>query len=645
MDPATILNPINVASFSFGAILVCLTCLVYMILHRRYEKVQSKLLLFVIIVLLVNAVSSMTAEVLKGHMLTSDAAAMAVYLANYVYFISHTLLAPLVCVYFLVVCGKSAKRSRLGYVLPALPFFVTELLAIINPLTHWVYYYGPDLTFTRNWAMYVLYVVAAFYILYGAYVLFSRWRALTAVKRRAIAYFFIMVCFGVVIQLIAPAIRLELFAESIAILGVVLFVESEGEMIDSETGVYNRNALKANIDTFLSARNPTYVVVVRVTNADAFTRIAGSAQARQYMVSVVASHIKSIVPWYRVYRTAPAQYVLFDSTINEQEANEIAQKVFERFEHSWDYHGVNINLRAVVSIARIPDDLSTSNDVFYFIDSPAPAIDGKKVLQRSDLGYLLRQAEVERAVQRGLAESNYEVYYQPILDANGAVAGAEALMRLHDSVLGDIPPYEFIAVAERIGFIENIGDFALREVCAFLASGVPERLGLDRISVNLSVIQCMKSELPVRIRQVVEEHRVDPKAVCFEITESVAAENYEFLGRTIRQIREDGHRFAMDDYGTGYSNMHSLLTLDFDTVKIDKGVLWDAEKSDTGMTVLENSIGLLRNIDRLVLVEGVETDSQLKMLQNLGVDYFQGFHFSQPLPKDEFVAYVERHRV
>ena len=110
-------------------------------------------------------------------------------------------------------------------------------------------------------------------------------------------------------------------------------------------------------------------------------------------------------------------------------------------------------------------------------------------------------------------------------------------------------------------------------------------------------------------------------------------------------IKEDGHSFLMDDYGTGYSNMHSLLTLNFDIVKIDRTVLWDAEKSDTGMAVLAHSVGLLRNIGSKVLVEGAETESQVALLQRLGVDYLQGFYYAQPMPKDEFVAHVEQHQV
>ena len=645
MDTLSVFSIMSTASYSFGAILVCLTCMVYMALRGRFEKSQSRLLLTIVVILFINAACSMTAEVLKDHVLVSDAAMISVRISNYLYFVAHTMLAPMVCVYCLAVCARSTKSQSAIYTIVALPFIITELMAVINPLTQWVYCYDPDMVFTRNWGVYVIYVVAACYIGFGVFTLFSRWQALTPKKRWAIMYFFVMVCFGVVVQLVEPGVRLELFAESVAVLGVVIFVENEDEYIDSETGVYNRNALKANLDLFMDPRTPIYVIVVRVTNADSFTRIAGSAQARQRMVAVVANHIKLLEPWYRVYRTAPAQYALFDSTIDEQGALELAQRISERFKRSWDYQGVEIDLHAVVSVACIPDDLDTPNDVFYFIDSPAPLSSDGKVLGRSDLGYLLRRAEIERAVQQGLDEGNFEVHYQPILDADGVPRGAEALMRLHDPQLGDIVPDEFIGTAEQIGFIDNIGKFALQEVCAFLATREPQRLGIERICVNLSVIQCMRPDLHEKVRKNVVSYGIEPQSLGFEITESVAAGNYEFLDRVMKLLGKDGHSFSMDDYGTGYSNMHSLVALDFDTVKVDKSVLWDAEKSEAGMAILENSVQLLRNIGRKVLVEGVETESQYKLLRRLGVDYYQGFYFAHPMPRDEFVAYVKQHRV
>ena len=188
-------------------------------------------------------------------------------------------------------------------------------------------------------------------------------------------------------------------------------------------------------------------------------------------------------------------------------------------------------------------------------------------------------------------------------------------MRLHDSELGEVSPFEFIPAAERMGLVDEIGEFALRQVCEFFASGIPQRLGIAHISVNLSFLQCMQADFSSRAGEIIGSYNIDPNLVTFEITESVAAGNYEFLGKVMSQLKEGGHRFAMDDYGTGYSNMHSLVALNFDVVKIDKSVLWDAEKSDLGLVILQDGVNLMRDIGCEVLVEGVETEHQVNLLR------------------------------
>jgi EAL domain-containing protein (putative c-di-GMP-specific phosphodiesterase class I) len=140
------------------------------------------------------------------------------------------------------------------------------------------------------------------------------------------------------------------------------------------------------------------------------------------------------------------------------------------------------------------------------------------------------------------------------------------------------------------------------------------------------------------VKKLIEGFDVQPAWITFEITESVAASNHEMLQDVMESLKSNGHRFAMDDYGTGYSNMHSFITLDFDVVKVDKSVLWDAEKNQTGMAILQNSVNMLKSVDSTVLVEGVETAKQVEMLRMLGVNYFQGFYFARPMPVEDLVA-------
>jgi EAL domain-containing protein (putative c-di-GMP-specific phosphodiesterase class I) len=160
----------------------------------------------------------------------------------------------------------------------------------------------------------------------------------------------------------------------------------------------------------------------------------------------------------------------------------------------------------------------------------------------------------------------------------------------------------------------------------------------------LSVLQCLKPGFVDHICGIVEEYDVDKKTINFEITESVAASDYEMLSVVVSDLKKHGFRFAMDDYGTGYSNMQSIFSLDFDIVKIDKSLLWGAEETELGRIILGNSIKTIDQMGRRILVEGVETKEQLEMLKELSVDYLQGFYFSKPIPQNEFIEYIKKEK-
>lgn len=165
---------------------------------------------------------------------------------------------------------------------------------------------------------------------------------------------------------------------------------------------------------------------------------------------------------------------------------------------------------------------------------------------------------------------------------------------------------------------------------------------MDCINVNLSVLECMKEGFAEYVSGIVESAGVRKKMINFEITESVAARDYNQLANVIEQLKNEGFQFSIDDYGTGYSNMTSLFSLGADIIKIDKSVLWNAEKSELGMTLLRTSIEMVHEMRKKALMEGVETEAQIEILRELGCNYLQGFFFSKPLPKDEFIKLIEK---
>ncbi len=625
----------NIASAA-AAFLISMTCLFFTFIQQRTEKRSNRLYILLVCFLVMNSIASVLAEFFVLEAPNSKLFAVLLETMQMWYFIVHSAICPLFFFYVNLVCGSVilSKRAKLFF---HLPFVLTLIPIILNPFQHWFFYYDENYVFHRGNAEAALYISAAFYLALTVILLMFSWNALTAKRRLALIYFYVIAAVGIVTQLLFIFIKAELFSEALALLGVLFAIENEDDRIDNETGIYNRKALNADLNTFIANKHQLYIICVRVTNEDIIRKAVGSENIN-ILAEVLTGYFKTIVPGYCIYNTNPTSFVLTLMDCTKEHAREVCVQMKERFDQIWTYGDSEMMFNAIFMAAEVPERITSASDAFYMVDSPIPANNEKKILLGSDLDYLLRRSAVELAVTKGLKNNCFEVYYQPTYQLKGQkLHGAEALIRLHDKTLGNIFPDEFIPIAEQIGMIEQIDDFVLREVCKFIKSGLPEQFGMDSINVNLSVIECMQPGFVKHINRIVDEIGIDKHMINFEITESVAASDYKLLNSVVTALKNYGFRFSMDDYGTGYSNMESIFSLDFDVVKIDKSILWRAENSELGQIILENSVRMIKQMKREILVEGVETSKQIEMLEKLAVDYLQGYFFSKPIPKEEFI--------
>lgn len=624
------------------ALLICVTGVLFTLIHQRTDKLQNKIYFGLLGALIANCVCEIVTTMNASLDLTSPYAEMLSKVCTFLYFLIHSALAPMFFFYVLVVCGAYTKGKRRLYIVSAVPMIAAELLVLITPFTSAVYYFDSDMVFHRNWGENLVYVTGGLYLALAMFMLMSSWRALDNKRRTAMVYFFFIIITGLLIQLLNYNIRSELIAESVALIGVMISIEIEDDRIDAGMGIYNRRALIADVNTFILGGRKAYLLCVKITNIDMIKRATGSDNT-DAISKQVAGYLKTLVPRYYIYNTNPDTFIITLMENDEQKAVTLAETIGKRFETPWTINENDMPLSVLIMAADLPDRIKSVTDALYMADSPVPKKLDKNILTSSDLDYLLRRAAVENAVTRGLSQNNFEVFYQPTYHVqNNKLHGAEALIRLHDPELGNLFPEEFIPIAEQIGLIDEVDDFVLREVCGFIKSGLPAEKNMDCINVNLSVLQCMQPDFPEHVISIVDEFGIDKKMINFEITESLAASDYVMLSRVVRILKRQGFRFSMDDYGTGYSNMHSIFRLDFDIVKIDKSILWSAEKGQLGQIILESSVRMIRQMRRKILVEGVETENQLQMLRDLDIDYAQGFLYSKPISRSDFIELIQK---
>lgn len=624
-----------------ASFVVSATGILFTLLNRRTDKLQNKLYLTLLIMVVCNSLSEIIADTATIRSGVSHAAAVAVEVGHLSYHLVHSGIAPIFFLYVLSVCGANMSGKRKRYVAMFVPWIIVELFVMLNPVTKWVYYYDRNMEYHRNWALSMVYISSGLYVAMAIFMLMFLWKALNTQRRTALIYFFFIVLSGLCVQLFNYDLRAELLSEAVALLGVMIAIEIEDDRIDAGTGVYNRRALISDMNTFLVSGRQLYLLCVKITNTEIIKHATGS-DSTDTLSKLVAEYLKTLVPRYQIYSINPDTFMLTLMENDETKAVWLAGMISERFERPWKIGDNEIPLKVLIMAADVPVRIRTVDDALYMADSPVPKKLDKNILTGPDLDYLLRRAAVENAVTRGLDQHNFEVFYQPTYHvATRTLHGAEALIRLHDPELGNLFPDEFIPIAEQIGLIDDVDDYVLREVCKFLESGIPTEMGMECINVNLSMLQCMQPAFAEHIVDIVDKFNVDKHMINFEITESVAAGDYITLSRVVRLMKKQGFKFSMDDYGTGYSNMQSIFRLDFDIVKIDKSILWSAEKGQMGQIILDSSVRMIRQMRRKILVEGVETEHQLEMLKELGVDYAQGYLFSKPVSKADFIDMLQ----
>ena len=257
---------------------------------------------------------------------------------------------------------------------------------------------------------------------------------------------------------------------------------------------------------------------------------------------------------------------------------------------------------------------------------------------------MLWNQKISSGLTKAIEDGQIRPYLQPIVNAKGKVVGAEVLCRWVHPEKGLLPPYMFIPQFEHNGKIVEIDKYMWRCACKLLS----ERKYSDPdffLSVNISPMDFYFLDIPKEIKLLVEEYDIDPHSLKLEITEEVMTTNTDKRLEIINQLKANGHRVAMDDFGSGYSSLNMLKDTPVDVVKVDMAFLRDvARGNEKAHTILRSVIDLIDTLGLVSLTEGVETEEQFEDLAEMGCMLFQGYHFSKPLPVEEFERLYKENR-
>jgi len=420
---------------------------------------------------------------------------------------------------------------------------------------------------------------------------------------------------------------------------------------DALTGLPNRSLLFSLLEQALieAQRNQTHGAVLFVdldrfkTINDSFGHAAADALLKEVGQRLqIALRAEDVVA-----RLGGDEFIvaLFDITKREHAAV-VAQKVLDALARPFQIEHHELLIGASIGIAVFPDDgrdaetlLRNADTAMYRVkqSGSGPLFYSQEMNLRS-----LERLKLENGLRRALERNEFRLHYQPQVDlTTGRIVGAEALLRWQHPELGMVPPGTFIALAEETGLIVPMGEWVLDTACRQAQTW--RQLGHQdlTVAVNLSPRQ-FRPGLSQLVGSTLERHGLPGPNLELEITEGMLMHNSEAVLQMLEEFRQAGVRLALDDFGTGYSSLAYLKKFPIDNLKIDRSFVSGIPHDGDDTAIAKAIISMAKNLRLLVIAEGVETEEQLNCLREAGCDEIQGYHFSPPVPPEEFLLLLQK---
>ena len=322
-------------------------------------------------------------------------------------------------------------------------------------------------------------------------------------------------------------------------------------------------------------------------------------------------------------------------------AQKVARRIRDSISQPFSLSGNRISISVNIGIAPCDTEYHTPEEVLRDADIAMHYAkeknSGVAVFTKELRIKFLERVKLENDLRNAIDRHELSMHYQPLVDLqDGGIFGFEALLRWNHSEFGNIPPNKFIHLAEESGLIVPITVWILQETTNQLAEWQKISPGHKDliVSVNISGKHLSNDDLIDDVENALAISKIKPSTLKLEITESAAMENAEHTINILNRLKQLGVQLSIDDFGTGYSSLSYLHRLPFDTLKIDRSFVYSVGESGENSEILQTIISLAKGLKKKVIAEGIETEPQLTLLQNLGCDYGQGYLLARPLTKE-----------
>ncbi len=565
------------------------------------------------------------------------------YIANLAFFV---LFLARIYAFFLFVLDVLENHQTLpAWVRRFAPavFLISELIALSSPFTHAVFYMDAG-GYHRGPCYNVLYVCFFWYLAFAAWLILRHQRALPRGARNTLITAVLILVIGNIVRMLFPQLLVMNTFFLMTILVLYLAFENPDLFLSDRGSAFNMRAFGIGLTEW--CRMDSYRLLAFVIRDYSEMRGIYGGLVMDQCIIRVSDFLTEAYPDCPVFYLRNGAFAIVGE--KSMDVHRLSGEIAERFRKPWLCGGTEILLKPAFVKAELERRDSGADQVIgklqlalegagreeYAKDRVTPL--SLHVIDR----YLAQKQALELALE-GEAKG-IEVYLQPLMDSGtGRLVAAEALARLRGEDGRMISPAVFIPIAEKDGSIIALGEQVLRKTCRFIRDNDIAALGLQWINVNLSPYQCMSPTLAERFKTILEEYGVAPDLIHLELTEQSIAD-YELIKTQLLALQEIGFQFALDDYGSGYSNLTRVKQFPFKNIKIDMEVVRNYFRDRDPL--LPTLVQVFKQMNFSITAEGIETKEMAEGMREIGCDYLQGFYFSQPVPMQAFLQLYAKDR-
>lgn len=620
----------------WGSILICITTLLS---YALYDKRQRFFFGASISTFLASFFNIISVHYISNF---SDKSIYSCTFITTLYFLMLLVSPCLMTCYVLDMALQDKKKIKFYTTIVVSILGVYILFVLLNIPTGWIFHYDKTQGYVRGPLKNVTYLLSLFY---GLSIISTVFVYRKYLARRIffvfLAYPFISLIF-IAVQFFFPMVILTGVASFTSVLFAYVTIQSYTMEINLNTGLMTESRLRKKIAVHRKAGVLYVMTIDNINMIQSCLDVAEFNQLFLHLGRILMTHFPRNAYILLINRLAVIGKSIEDVKVKSEQ---VQSDIKELCTDINSVIPIPVNsYSAVLEFTKDENDFDSMMDIINNMLSRAKAAQ-LKTLQICDESIFVdreRKRYIYRILKRelNLESEQFQVWFQPIYSiGNKRFEYMEALSRLRNTELGDIPPQEFVQVAESRGLIELLGFVSFEKVCKFISEN---RDTVNAVSINFSVYQMMNPRVVENVLNTIERFNLSPSNIIMEITESIFIDNYELVMKHMLELVKAGVKFYLDDFGTGYSNLTNVISLPFSTIKMDRSLVIAMEEGQKGVSLFFDLVSTFKEVGFKILVEGVETNNQNYLVERAGVDYIQGFLYSRPLPPAECVELLKR---